>query len=121
MLHGDLHGKNVLVGRSGVALIDLDQVAVGPPAAELGSAAAALRHDRLTGGLPPSSPLEDQLLAGYRSAAVPPPPPTLAWFTAAALLGERALRAVNRVRPDGLSALPRVLQSARQLLEDRPC
>jgi len=34
------------------------------------------------------------------------------WYTAAALLTERALRAVNRIRPEGLAVLDRLLDEA---------
>ena len=45
----------------------------------------------------------------------------LRWYVAAALLSERALRAVNRIRPDGLALLGAVLSDARAaLVEEGP-
>jgi hypothetical protein len=38
------------------------------------------------------------------------------WHTAAALLAERALRAVNRVRPEGLARLRELLAVASDVL-----
>jgi len=40
----------------------------------------------------------------------------LSWHTAAALLAERALRAVNRIRPEGLCCLCELLSEARVIL-----
>src|SRR5207244_1686859 len=55
----------------------------------------------------------------YRSVRALPPAHSLAWYTAAALLGERALRAVTRVRPRGLARLSTVLDmAARELPAD---
>jgi aminoglycoside phosphotransferase (APT) family kinase protein len=118
-LHGDLHPKNVLLDGGRVGLVDLDQVAGGPPAAELGSLLAALRYARLTGELP--FVLERRLAAafldGYGAARPLPDAPALRWHTAAALLAERALRAVNRIRPRGLVRLRPLLADARSLLD----
>ena len=50
-LHGDVHPKNVLVDDAGLALVDLDQVALGPAAADAGSMLAGLRYRRLIGEL----------------------------------------------------------------------
>lgn len=111
VLHGDLHGKNVLVDRGRVGFIDLDQAATGPAAAELGSAIAALRYEAMGSG-PVSAPLESALLDGYGEFRDAPPGPALSWHIAAALLGERALRAVNRVRLGGLARLPTVIEAA---------
>lgn len=51
MVHGDLHDKNVILGVSGAALIDLDGVAAGPVEADVGNLTAhimlrALQADR---------------------------------------------------------------------------
>jgi len=43
LIHGDLHGDNVLVDREGVGLVDLDDGARGDPAQDLGSMWAQLR------------------------------------------------------------------------------
>ena len=50
-LHGDAHPKNAILGSAGLALIDLDQAALGPPAADLGGLLAGLRYQRCVGAL----------------------------------------------------------------------
>lgn len=118
-LHGDVHPRNAIVQGDSLALIDLDQVAAGPAAAELGSLFAWLRYQLCVGEL--STTAVEELAAavedGYGSAASLPPTASLRWHTAAALLVERALRAVYRVRLQGLRNLRALLDDARELLE----
>lgn len=111
LLHGDLHPKNVLVHDDGVSLVDLDQASVGPPAAELGATLARLWCLRPESGLTPDTgaAAAEELLAGYglamdRSALI--------WYAAAALLVERAARAVSRIDLANLADLERVLTTA---------
>ncbi len=116
-LHGDVHLKNGLIQGRRVALIDLDQAGEGPPAADLGSAVAALRYqylvaDEVTRG----ERVQRALLDGYAAVRDLPARDELDWHVAAALLTERALRAVNRIRPDGLVHLGAVLADARVVL-----
>lgn len=117
-LHGDLHPKNALLSGDRVALIDLDQVSAGPAAAELGGLLAGLRYERVTQMIDTAVErrLRQRMLTGYASVRPLPPAPEIQWHTAAALLGERALRAVNRVRPLGLRHLPAMLTDAEELL-----
>jgi Ser/Thr protein kinase RdoA (MazF antagonist) len=113
-LHGDVHAKNVLVHDGGAALVDLDDVAGGDAAADLGSALAGLRYGELVGraGRESAQPLLD----GYADEAPLPGVDALRWHTAAALLGERALRAVTRLRPAGLEQLDEVLAAGLEEL-----
>jgi Ser/Thr protein kinase RdoA (MazF antagonist) len=101
-----------------VALIDLDQVATGPAAAELGSVLASLRYAGVVGLLPAAlvPALGDSLLAGYREVRQAPAEEELRAHTAAAVLGERALRVVTRIRAEGLRRLPALLAAAREEL-----
>lgn len=117
-LHGDVHGKNAISDGSAVTLLDLDQASLGPPSADLGSVLATLRYTRCTGALSGRAEraMAADLLAGYRSVRSLAPEPELAWHTAAALLGERAVRAVTRLRPRGLTALSGLIASAREEL-----
>jgi aminoglycoside phosphotransferase len=117
-LHGDANFRNALVQNGRVALIDLDQVAAGPAAAELGSVLAALHYAGAVGVVPPSAvpDLRRAFLAGYAELRRVPEEATLRRYTAAALLGERALRVVTRVRRAGLTRLPELLLAARELL-----
>lgn len=117
-LHGDVNFRNALLQNGRVALIDLDQVATGPAAAELGSVLASLRYGGRVGLLRPASVPElcESLLAGYSELRPLPGEDALRAYTAAALLGERALRVVTRVRPEGLRCLPALLADAAEVL-----
>jgi Ser/Thr protein kinase RdoA (MazF antagonist) len=120
LLHGDCHPGNLLSTGSGVALIDLDQAGMGPAGADLASLVARLRQEELIGELTPGA--ADRLLtaffAGYTTVRGLPDPAVLAWHTAAALLLERALRAVNRVHPQVLPRVPDLLDQAHASLTD---
>jgi Ser/Thr protein kinase RdoA (MazF antagonist) len=117
-LHGDVNFRNALLEDGRVALIDLDQVAVGSAAAELGSVLASLRYAGVVALLPPAviPGLSASFLAGYESVRALPSEPALHAHTSAALLGERCLRVVTRVRPEGLRRLPALLAEAREAL-----
>jgi aminoglycoside phosphotransferase len=117
-LHGDVNFRNALLDNGRVALIDLDQVATGPAAAELGSVLASLRYAGVVGLLPASRvpKLCSSLISGYAEVRPAPADEALRVHTAAALLGERALRVVTRVREEGLRRLPQLLGAAREVL-----
>jgi Ser/Thr protein kinase RdoA (MazF antagonist) len=116
-LHGDVHLKNGLLDGRRVALIDLDQAGVGQAAADVGSVLAGLRYRALvTDEAARGEKLRAALLEGYSSLRELPEPHLLRWHVAAALLTERALRSVNRVRPDGLAHLGAILNDARAVL-----
>jgi Ser/Thr protein kinase RdoA (MazF antagonist) len=119
LLHGDCHPGNVLVTSDAVSLVDLDQSALGAPAADLGSLLARLRYGALVGE--PHADLAETLTAafldGYAAERPLPDDSDLRWSTAAALLAERALRTVNRVRPSGLEVLEDVLHAAHSILD----
>ncbi len=117
LLHGDLHPKNVLVHDAGIGLVDLDQAAAGPAAAELGGTLARLWCPR------PNDPIDrataaaavDALLGAY---ARPPSADDLRWYAAAALLVERSVRAVSRLDMATLAELERVLDTALRWATD---
>lgn len=119
-LHGDVHPKNFIARGGAFTLIDLDQCAVGDAAADLGSLLASLTYGRITSGAPQPStkPLGEAFLSGYATARALPSTRSLRWHTAAALLAERALRAVNRVRPEGLARLRELLAAASDVLRE---
>jgi len=106
-LHGDVHPKNALVAEGTATLVDLDDVAGGDIAVDLGSALAGFRYDALVGDGDPAR--ADAFLDGYGSKAELPAAASLRRHTAAALLGERALRAITRLRERGLERLDAVL------------
>jgi tRNA A-37 threonylcarbamoyl transferase component Bud32 len=118
-VHGDVHPKNGVLCGDRVVMIDLDQAGLAPAAADLGSFLAALRYEAITRSLPQAreSVLAEAFLAGYASAANLPSGPELQWHTAAALLSERALRSVSRVRVEGLENMENLLQAAMDALE----
>jgi Ser/Thr protein kinase RdoA (MazF antagonist) len=117
-LHGDVNFRNALLQDGRIALIDLDQVAAGPAAAELGSVLASLRYGAVVGLIPPwaAAELSAAFLGGYAEVRRLPDENALQAYTAAALLGERSLRVVTRVRPEGLRRLPELLDEARRAL-----
>lgn len=118
-LHGDVHPKNAILEGDSLTLIDLDQAGVGPAAADLGSLLAALSYNRLVGAISPETErdLARAFLVGYATTRRLPTGGSLRWHAAAALLAERALRAVNRVRQEGLRRLREILIEAEGLLE----
>jgi Ser/Thr protein kinase RdoA (MazF antagonist) len=117
-LHGDVNFRNALLQDGRVAMIDLDQVAAGPAAAELGSVLAALRYAGVVGLLERAAvpALSAALLSGYAELRAPPGEAALRAHTAAALLAERSLRVVTRVRRNGLRRLPALLAEAEKAL-----
>src|SRR5205823_559221 len=66
-LHGDMHTGNGILAGSGVGLIDLDKVALGPAAIDLGRLLCLLRYKRLGGLLTAADERARvaSLLAGY--------------------------------------------------------
>ncbi len=118
-LHGDVHPKNGILRGDCLTLIDLDQAGAGHPAADMGSLLASLTYNRVAGLLSKAAArkLGDAFLAGYAEVRQLPEDASLRWHTAAALLAERALRAVNRIRPEGLSCLHELLIEARNILQ----
>jgi aminoglycoside phosphotransferase (APT) family kinase protein len=106
-VHGDVHPKNVLVSGTAASLIDLDDVAAGPAAGDLGSVLAGMRYRAVAGD---GRAFDGEAVCdGYRSVLPLPQRSVLHWHTAAALLGERALRAITRLRTPGLARLDAVL------------
>ncbi|HEU5131249.1 MAG TPA: aminoglycoside phosphotransferase family protein, partial [Pyrinomonadaceae bacterium] len=114
-LHGDVHPKNILLNEERLFLLDLDQAATGLPEVDLGSVIAGLYCDACTGlrTWREASALKRNLLDGY---GAPQSSHTLRWHVAAALLNERALRSVTRVRVGSLERLPEILLAAKSVL-----
>jgi tRNA A-37 threonylcarbamoyl transferase component Bud32 len=117
-LHGDLHPKNGILSNGQLALIDFDQAAVGSAAVDMGGVLAGLSYNQLTGLLTRSEreTLSQQFLDGYSSVRHLPTTSSLQWHAAAALIRERALRAITRVRLQGLNHLREVLTEALSVL-----
>jgi tRNA A-37 threonylcarbamoyl transferase component Bud32 len=118
-LHGDVHPKNGILHGDRLTLIDLDQAATGNAAADLGSLLGNLAYTHRAGLLsrPAARELGLAFLDGYASLRQLPEKASLRWHTAAALLAERALRAINRIRPEGLLCLRELLIEANDILQ----
>ena len=114
-LHGDVHPKNIFLNEKTLFLLDLDQAATGAATADLGSVIAGLYCDACTGSrtLREASVLKRALLEGYGAS---PHSAELRWHIAAALLQERALRSVTRIRTATLQKLPEILHVAETVL-----
>jgi Ser/Thr protein kinase RdoA (MazF antagonist) len=117
-LHGDANPRNALLDGDRASLIDLEDIAAGPAAVDLGHVLAGLLCERAAGELPAAGQqrLARAFLRGYAAVAPLPRPETLAWHTAAVVLARRALTAVNRVRADDLRRLDAFLGAAGALL-----
>jgi Ser/Thr protein kinase RdoA (MazF antagonist) len=117
-LHGDVHPKNGIAANGLVTLIDLDQSTVGPAAADLGSMLALLHYHRRIGLITrrTEQQLASAFLGAYAGSRQLPPQRSLTWYTAAALLSERAVRSINRIRREGLQHLSQLLNDAREIL-----
>jgi aminoglycoside phosphotransferase (APT) family kinase protein len=113
-LHGDCHPKNALLAGESIALIDLDQAGVGAAAADIGSLIARLYADDLVN--PGTGAMRSAFLSGYQAVRPLPPDRSLRWHTAAALVAERGVRAVNRVHGPTLDRLPELLETADDVL-----
>ncbi len=117
-LHGDLHSNNILVDAARVYLIDLDRVSNGPPLAELGSFLAELIYRACLSGtaLDALTPVLNNTVQAYRQAA--PWPVTdeeVDWYTAAALLNERAFRCVTSLKPGRMEILGQLVDIAARV------
>ena len=120
-LHGDCHAQNFLVDGDRIALIDLDNVMLGPPLHDVGSFVATLLYRGCVDHVPlaRARPLVDAFLASYR-AAVPwtVDDDDVAWYTATALLRERIYRAVTRLKAGRLALIDDLIELAGRLTGD---
>ena len=117
-LHGDPHLDNALVQPDGVALVDLDHVCAGPPAADLARMLAVLTHLGALGDLPVRDELDlsEELLAGYALKRTVPDAETLRWHVAATLLVRHAAKSLSRFRPRAAERLDALLARAEELI-----
>ncbi|MGI9335491.1 MAG: phosphotransferase [Gammaproteobacteria bacterium] len=99
-LHGDLHPKNIFFDGERVSLIDLDDVCKGPPAFDVGSLFARVLGQAILDRARPASayPTMRKFYESYcLHCAAPVSPSEVSWYTAAALINERALRSWTRL------------------------
>jgi aminoglycoside phosphotransferase len=114
LLHGDANLRNAILDGNSVGLIDFEDAAAGPAAADLGQLLAGLLAARVLGTISAGAEraLAGALLDGYRAVACPPDAGSLRWHTAASVLARVALPAVNRVRVPVLRRLVPLLDAA---------
>jgi Phosphotransferase enzyme family len=117
-LHGDPHLHNALVHPGAIALVDLDHVCVGHPAADIARVVAALAN---LGALEELSRREelrlaDELLTGYADGGTVPETASLSWYVAATLLVRHAAKSVSRHRPRAVARIEAVLGRAEELI-----
>ena len=120
LLHGDVHPKNAIFTGHRVTLIDVEDAAIGSAAADVASLLAGLDYLVIAKRVDAAvhRKLASAFLTGYDRVAARPRHPSLRWHRAAALLVERAYRAVTRVRPLGLHNLEALLVHARRVLTE---
>jgi hypothetical protein len=123
-LHGDLHLQNFFVDDNAIqghrlALIDLDNLSTGSPWSDLGSLCAGLYYRGLVDGVaqPVIHQMIDHLCACY-AEQVPWPLDRQAidWYTAAALLNERAFRAITRMKQGRLAMIDDFVRIATEVV-----
>lgn len=128
-LHGDLHAGNMLsissgVGMTGrVALLDLDNLSRGDPHQDLGSFCAALYERALRGGgrieqcEEVAGRLADRFIDGYSAGSDGElSRERLEWWTAAALIYERAWRLMTKMKPVRMEMLDDLIALAGRRL-----
>jgi hypothetical protein len=133
-LHGDTNLRNALLDGDRIALVDLEDAAAGPAAADLGFVLAGLvaaeiqcraERGRDAGGRAAGDGAVGDgaaddgaaaLLRGYARLAAPPDVEQLRWHVAASALARIAVPAVGRVRPRVLASLKALLTEAEALL-----
>ncbi|HEY0521494.1 MAG TPA: aminoglycoside phosphotransferase family protein [Ilumatobacteraceae bacterium] len=115
-LHGDVHANNVLFHGDQVYMIDFDRGGSGAASADIGSLLASLLTTELTEPETAAEGLAASFLDGYGALRPVPSSAELKWYTAAALVSECALRAVNRANRTVLAVLPDVLELAGAVL-----
>ena len=115
-LHGDLRPDNILFHGDEVHMINFDQGGSGAPSADLGSVLASLMTRRLINPLESVEGLATAFLEGYSKIRALPTADELRWYTGAAFVAERAIRAVNRVNRPTLAIFPELLDMAEAVL-----
>lgn len=117
--HGDLHSNNILVSPSQIYFVDMDRVALGPPLADLGSFLAELvyRAGAKNQAWQFTQSKLNNVIAAYRErASWPVADDDTAWYTASALIHERALRCVTSLKPGHYDLLADIIATAERIM-----
>lgn len=117
-LHGDVHADNMLFDGTQIHLIDFDQSGYGAAAADLGGVLASMLTVQLVGHVAIDR-FGAALLEGYGTVRPLPSSAELRWYTAAALISERAIRGITRFYRPTLAVLPELLRRAEDILAGR--
>lgn len=114
-LHGDLHLKNLFASGNRLALIDLDNLALGDPLRDVGSLIASLHYRELLEGKSYREGIA-RFVEAYRDgvnwevASL-----ALNWHTSAALIHERAYRSITRLKIGRMDIIDDLVDLADQL------
>jgi aminoglycoside phosphotransferase (APT) family kinase protein len=118
VLHGDLRLRHILVDGDAVGLIDVDTLCHGSPWQDIGSFAAAVLYKGMLTGVS-DSVIRDILASFYAHYARCVPwrasNAVVTWFTAVALINERAFRAVTRLQQDALERVDELVDHASRI------
>jgi aminoglycoside phosphotransferase (APT) family kinase protein len=117
-LHYDASVRNALIDAERLSLIDFDDVAVGPPALDLGRVLSRLAGERVIGavGDDEHDRLRAAVLAGYAELRDVPSEAALRWHTAAATLVVRSRAAISGLKPQSGARLAELLDDALRLV-----
>ncbi|MGE0886332.1 MAG: phosphotransferase family protein [Blastocatellales bacterium] len=114
-LHGDLHLKNFFATGNRVALIDLDNLALGDPLRDVGSFIAALHYRELLDGKSCRVNISNFVRAYRDGVNWEVADFALDWHTAAALVYERAYRCITRLKNGRMAIIDDLVDLADQL------
>lgn len=118
VLHGDLRLRHILIEGDHIGLIDLDALCHGSPWQDIGSFTAAILYKGRLMGL--SDLVIQNILAtfyAHYAHSVPwkMPRAALNWYTAVALINERAFRCITRLQSDKLQMLDDLIALASRI------
>lgn len=117
LLHGDLHSKNILVSDQRISFIDLERVAIGPAAIDLGflNAHAIALGIRQPGWSPDAAEHARSVTDLYQSRSGSLSRSELAWHTALGLV-EQALLVARHLETDWQHTSTQLLEAAQHHL-----
>ena len=119
VLHGDLRLRHLIVDGDDLTLIDVDTLCDGSPWQDIGSLAAAMLYKGILTGLH-ARVIDDSLATFCRHYAQHVPwtmsRAAVRWYTAVAVVNERAFRSVTRLQQDKLERVDDMLELASRIL-----